>query len=603
MAAVFVTSLLRSRLRPGTWRAVHWLAYLCWPVAVAHTFGMGTDAGELWVIVLGAVSVAAVLAALIWRVAAVSRQRAARVGLRLGRRGAREAPGARRRRWRRRASWLASTRLSSLRSATGSSAIPPTWPVTRLPRLRFRCQPPRGRNGGRRSSGRIEASGLTGRGGAGFPAAIKVALARAAGHGGTILVNAMEGEPASDKDKLLLLRSPHLVLDGAQLLAAATGAAQVCVCVPAGREQVAAATAHALAERAAAGWAPVAERLVRPPDRFVAGEESALVGWVESGRSLPSFRPDKGRPLRLGRAPALIHNAETLAHVAMIARFGAEAFRRQGPADDPGTSLVTISGAVEQPGVVEVARGTALADIAARANPLGTPRAFLVGGYGGSWVGPAHFETPYASLPLRAIGASAGVGVLVVARPRSLRPHGVGTGGALPGPAELGPVRPLRVRLARHRRRHDPSGSGHGRPGSHGAPGAASRRCARPGRLSPSRRRRQPGAERARRVRSRRRGPRPWRAVPLLEPTHRACGSRTSTVDRERRARPRSIRWPAMPTAIAPSCFPKRSRSTSGGIPSSTGSHSRPSWLAAARRAARDCPRRAITVHERPGGR
>ena len=58
---------------------MHWLAYLCWPVAVAHTFGMGTDAGELWVIVLGAVSVAAVLAALIWRVAAVSRQRAARV--------------------------------------------------------------------------------------------------------------------------------------------------------------------------------------------------------------------------------------------------------------------------------------------------------------------------------------------------------------------------------------------------------------------------------------------------------------------------------------------------------------------------------------------
>jgi methionine sulfoxide reductase heme-binding subunit len=78
MAAVFVTSLLRSRLRPGTWRAVHWLAYLCWPVALAHTFGMGTDAGEFWVVVLGALSVAAVLAALVWRVATVSRQRAAR---------------------------------------------------------------------------------------------------------------------------------------------------------------------------------------------------------------------------------------------------------------------------------------------------------------------------------------------------------------------------------------------------------------------------------------------------------------------------------------------------------------------------------------------
>ena len=69
--------------------------------------------------------------------------------------------------------------------------------------------------------------------------------------------------------------------------------------------------------------------------------------------------------------------------------------------------------------MVEVARGTALADIAARANPLGPPRAFLVGGYGGSWVGGTHFETPYASLPLRAIGASAGVGVLVVLGPES----------------------------------------------------------------------------------------------------------------------------------------------------------------------------------------
>ena len=60
MIAVFVTSLLRARMRPGTWRAVHWLAYLSWPIALAHTFGMGTDAGEGWVIVLGVVCVAAV---------------------------------------------------------------------------------------------------------------------------------------------------------------------------------------------------------------------------------------------------------------------------------------------------------------------------------------------------------------------------------------------------------------------------------------------------------------------------------------------------------------------------------------------------------------
>ena len=112
------------------------------------------------------------------------------------------------------------------------------------------------------------------------------------------------------------------------------------------------------------------------------------MGYIQSGASLPTFRPDKGVPLRLGRRGALVHNAETLAHVAMIARTGPEAFRAHGPVEDPGTSLVTISGAVEHPGVVEIDRGTPLAEIAARATPVGTPQALLVGGYGGSWVGP-----------------------------------------------------------------------------------------------------------------------------------------------------------------------------------------------------------------------
>jgi NADH:ubiquinone oxidoreductase subunit F (NADH-binding) len=265
----------------------------------------------------------------------------------------------------------------------------------------------------------LEASGLAGRGGAGFPAATKLAVACAAGRGGSIVVNAMEGEPASDKDKLMLLRSPHLVLDGAQLLAAASGARQVMVCVPEGRDHVAGAAAAAMLERSGPAHAPVPEVLVRPPDRFIAGEESALVAWIETGASLPTFRPDKGTALKIGRRAALVHNAETLAHVAMIARMGADAFRSRGLVEDPGTCLVTISGAVEQPGVVEVDRGTPLVDIARRATPTGMPQALLVGGYGGAWVEPAHFATSYASLPLRAVGASAGVGMVIVLGPES----------------------------------------------------------------------------------------------------------------------------------------------------------------------------------------
>ncbi len=260
----------------------------------------------------------------------------------------------------------------------------------------------------------LEESGLAGRGGGGFPASVKLTVARAAGHGGTLLVNGMEGEPASDKDKLLLLRSPHLVLDGAQYLAALCRANSIVVCIPVGRDGVAAAVSQAIAERRAAGYARVSEAIVRPPDRFVAGEESALANFVENGLPLPVFRPDKSRALRIEKRPALVHNAETLAHIALIARNGPGPFRARGTAEEPGTCLVTISGNVTQPGVVEVDRGTPLRDIASLGRPLEPANALLVGGYGGAWVGPEHFAVPYASLSLRTIGASAGVGVIVV---------------------------------------------------------------------------------------------------------------------------------------------------------------------------------------------
>ena len=78
MLAVFVSSLLRARLRPGTWRAIHWLAYLSWPVALAHTFGMGTDSRQAWVIALGVLCVVSVAVALAWRLRQASRQAAVR---------------------------------------------------------------------------------------------------------------------------------------------------------------------------------------------------------------------------------------------------------------------------------------------------------------------------------------------------------------------------------------------------------------------------------------------------------------------------------------------------------------------------------------------
>ena len=68
MLAVFVSSLLRSHLKPATWRGIHWLAYGSWPIALAHTFGLGTDSGEHWVIAVGVLCVLSVGLALAWRV-------------------------------------------------------------------------------------------------------------------------------------------------------------------------------------------------------------------------------------------------------------------------------------------------------------------------------------------------------------------------------------------------------------------------------------------------------------------------------------------------------------------------------------------------------
>ena len=260
----------------------------------------------------------------------------------------------------------------------------------------------------------LESSGLAGRGGGGFPTAVKAALASSHGPGGTLVVNGMEGEPASDKDKLLLTQAPHLVLDGAQFLAALCRSAEIVVCIPDGRDGVTAAMNEAIVERRRAHYVQAPERVVRPPDRFVAGEESALVNWIDGNGALPAFRLDKGIPLRIGKRPAVVHNTETLAHVALIARHGSTRFRARGLIDEPGTCLITISGTVAKPGVVEADRGTPLWDIALRSSPLEPAQALLVGGYSGAWVAPEHFSTPYASQPLRAVGTTAGVGVIVV---------------------------------------------------------------------------------------------------------------------------------------------------------------------------------------------
>lgn len=257
---------------------------------------------------------------------------------------------------------------------------------------------------------KVGAAGLRGRGGAGFPTARKLA-AVAEGRGRpVVLVNGCEGEPASLKDAALLDLAPHLVLDGAVVAAHALGASEVIVCVHEGD-----AAARRLPRVVAGRRDPVAIRLVEAPDRYVASEESALVHFLDTGDARPTHTPPRPSERGVGGRPTLVDNVETLAHLALIDRFGAPWFRSLGTPDLTGTLLITIGGAVRHPGVYEVEGGTALGTALNHAGGPSTPvQALLVGGYGGNWLAvPDALDAPLSHEGLRGAGSALGVGVVL----------------------------------------------------------------------------------------------------------------------------------------------------------------------------------------------
>jgi len=258
--------------------------------------------------------------------------------------------------------------------------------------------------------GEVERSGLTGRGGAAFPTARKLA-AVAAQAAPVVVANGTEGEPASAKDKVLLARSPHLVLDGAVLAAAMVGARQAVVVV---HQSVREILDQAVAERRRAGLDRVRIRLVTGADRFVGGEASAVVHWIERGVPAPTLTPPRLSERGLGGKPTLVQNVETLAHLALVARYGASWFRALGTAREPGTMLVTILGAVNEPCVHEIAIGTPVGEVLSLAGGASAPlQALLLGGYFGRWAGASEaVPLPFSTAGLAPLGAGPGAGLI-----------------------------------------------------------------------------------------------------------------------------------------------------------------------------------------------
>lgn len=214
----------------------------------------------------------------------------------------------------------------------------------------------------------IEASGLRGRGGAGFPLARKLTTARAAAAGGSayVVANAYDADPGSPLARTILLKKPELVIEGLAIAAAAVGATSGYLYLRPDAESAKRAAERAL-EAARPALGDVEIEIALGPGGFMGGEESALLAVLESRRAMARQRPPYPARQGLLLRPTIVSSAETLAALPLIVRDGAEAFRRVGTESSPGTKLVSVTGAVASPGVYEVAFGETLGGILERA--------------------------------------------------------------------------------------------------------------------------------------------------------------------------------------------------------------------------------------------
>jgi len=244
----------------------------------------------------------------------------------------------------------------------------------------------------------VQGSGLLGHGGAHVPAAVKW-RALAAGDGPlTLVANAAESEPVAGKDGTLLRQRPHLVLDGLALAAEALGARRAVVWLHGDDDGGRRAVRAALEERRRAGAREPVE-VVSGPVHYLAGESSAAARGVLGGPALPEVR----RPARNPHRPrTLVHNVETLARLALLAR------------DRPPTStrLLSVLGADRV--VVEVEAATTFARLLAELGWDSRPQAVLLGGYGGLWAPWTRLtDLPIAEPALRSEGLTLGAGVVI----------------------------------------------------------------------------------------------------------------------------------------------------------------------------------------------
>ncbi len=279
--------------------------------------------------------------------------------------------------------------------------------------------------------GEVKAANLQGRGGAGFPAGTKWGFLPPDVHPRYLVVNGDESEPGTYKDRLLMERDPHQLIEGVLLASYAVEAKQAFIYVRGemafAQERLAAALNEAYAaglvgrDIAGSGWS-MDVVLHWGAGAYIVGEETALIESLEGRRGMPRLKPPffpavKGLYLQ----PTIVNNVETLANIPWIVTNGGAAFAALGTEESAGMRLFALSGHVRNPGVYEVEMGKTTFRDLIEAPVLGggmrqgrTLKAFIPGGASAPWFYEEHLDLPLSKATVDKAGSMLGSGAVVV---------------------------------------------------------------------------------------------------------------------------------------------------------------------------------------------
>jgi NADH-quinone oxidoreductase subunit F len=279
--------------------------------------------------------------------------------------------------------------------------------------------------------GEVREATLLGRGGAGFPAGVKWGFCPEGVWPRYLVVNGDESEPGTYKDRLLMERDPHQLIEGCLIACYALGLSQCFLYVRGEMALAQERIATALNEAYAAGYVgreilgsdfSVDVVLHWGAGAYIVGEETALIESLEGNRGMPRLKPPYF-PAAIGLygKPTIVNNVETLANLPWILEHGAAAYRRYGSESSPGTRMFAVSGHVERPGVYEVEQGVTTfrdlfygEDFCQGIREGHELKMFIPGGGSAPWFFEEHLDVALEAADVGAAGSMLGSGAIIV---------------------------------------------------------------------------------------------------------------------------------------------------------------------------------------------